>query len=81
MRNNQERVTAGDEEGWEVEKDTWTMEEIKRQSQGWNYMGGRITKTLCWCLCSMTVKRHHDQDNLGKKAFNWGLPYSVKGPS
>lgn len=26
------------------------------------------------------MKRHRDQDNLGKKAFNWKLVYSFRGP-
>ena len=27
----------------------------------------------------MVVKRHHNQGNLEKKAFDWGLAYSFRG--
>lgn len=40
------------------QKDTWNMGDPETQSgrllknnQGWEYLGGRIIKTLCWCLC------------------------------
>jgi hypothetical protein len=29
--------------------------------------------------CSVAEKRCCEQGNLGRKAFNWGLPYSVRG--
>ena len=34
-----------------------------------------------WILfhCFIAVKRHHDQGNLQKEAFNWGLTYSLRG--
>ena len=40
---------------------------------------GSVEKVLCLSYWSIAVKRNHDQDNLQKKAFNWGLAYIFRG--
>lgn len=34
---------------------------------------------LCLSYSSIAIAKHHDQDNLENKAFNWGLAYIFRG--
>lgn len=62
-----------------AQKMSWVMGEWGQpKSQLTGCFDFQVTVGTCLSYHSVAMKRHHDQVNLQKKAFNWELAYSFR---